>query len=162
MRIALLAVFTLVCSAQTNVIAITAHAESPSVTIPPDFLGLSFETGSLTSATGFPAENAQFRQMVSQLGLGWVRFGGNSVDKTTWIGGQRTSATPANSLTASDVDRVAAFARATGWRLLWGLRLANSSPSTAAAEADYVITSADDVLRGLEIGNEPDLFVRNG
>jgi uncharacterized protein (TIGR03437 family) len=148
--------------AQTNAVAITVHPESPSLTIPADFLGLSFETGSLTTATGFPAENTQFQQMVSQLGLGWLRFGGNSVDKTAWIGGPRTPATPATVLTASDVDRVAAFARATGWRVLWGLRLANSSPAIDAAEADYVITTASDVLSGLEIGNEPDLYANNG
>jgi uncharacterized protein (TIGR03437 family) len=161
-RLGIISLLCLRAWAQTTPIAITVHAGSPSVTIPSDFLGLSFETGSLTSATGFPAENGQFQRMVSQLGLGWLRFGGNSVDKTTWIGGQLTSSTPTNSLTASDVDRVTAFARATGWRLLWSLRLANGSSATDADEADYVITHASDVLAGLEIGNEPDLFARNG
>ena len=150
--------------AQTNPVPITVNAAAPAVTIPSDFLGLSFETGSLTDASSaFPAGNAQFQQMVAQLGPGWLRFGGNSVDKSTnWIGGQRTSSTPTGSLTQTDVDSVAAFARATGWRLLWSLRLANSSPTTDAAEADYVITTASDVLAGLEIGNEPDLFANNG
>jgi uncharacterized protein (TIGR03437 family) len=141
------------------------RADQPSVTIPSDFLGLSFETSSLATAntTSFPAESAQFQQMVSQLGLGWLRFGGNSVDKTAWIGGQRTSSTPSSgSLTGSDVDRVAAFARATGWRVLWSVRLANWTASSDADEADYVITHASDVLAGLEIGNEPDLYSKNG
>lgn len=162
MRLAAVFLISAGAWAQTAAIAISVHPESATVTIPPDFLGLSFETGSLTSATGFPAENPRFQQMVSQLGLGWLRFGGNSVDKTAWIGGQRNSSTPSSNLTASDVDRVAAFARGTGWRLLWSLRLANSSPSTAALEADYVISSASDVLGGLEIGNEPDLYASNG
>lgn len=162
MKLGIIPLLCLRAWAQTSSVAITVHAGSPSVTIPPDFLGLSFEAGSLTSATGFPAENAQFQRMVSQLGLGWLRFGGNSVDETTWIGGQRTSSTPTGNLTASDVDRVIAFARAVGWRLLWSLRLANGSAATDADEADYVITHAGDVLAGLEIGNEPDLFARNG
>ncbi len=163
MRLTIIFLLGLCAWAQTNPVALTVNTASPSYTIPPDFLGLSFETGSLTSTPStFPAENAQFRVMVSQLGLGWVRFGGNSVDKTNWIGGQRTSQTPAASLTASDFDRVAAFARATGWRVLWGMRLANGSPTIDASEADYVITSASDVLSGLEIGNEPDLFSSNG
>ena len=163
MRLTIIFLLGLGAWAQTNPVALTVNTASPSYTIPPDFLGLSFETGSLTSTPStFPAENAQFRVMVSQLGVGWVRFGGNSVDKTNWIGGQRSSQTPAASLTASDFDRVAAFARATGWRVLWGMRLANGSPTIDAAEADYVITSASDVLSGLEIGNEPDLFSNNG
>ncbi len=163
MRLTIIFLLGLCAWAQTNPVALTVDTTSPTYTIPPDFLGLSFETGSLTSTPStFPAENAQFRVMVSQLGLGWVRFGGNSVDKTNWIGGQRTSQTPASSLTASDFDRVAAFARATGWRVLWGMRLANGSPTIDAAEADYAITSASDVLSGLEIGNEPDLFSSNG
>ena len=78
------------CWAQTAV-AIVAHPESPGLAIPSDFIGLSFESGSLTSATGFPAENAVFQRMVAQIGPGLVRFGGNSVDKLTgWIRGQRT------------------------------------------------------------------------
>src|SRR5271157_5935079 len=162
MRFAIVLLLCCGAAAQTNPVAITVNAGSPSVTIPADFLGLSFETGSLTSTTGFPAENAQFQGMVSQLGVGWLRFGGNSVDKTTWIGGTRTSATPSDNLTASDVDRVMALARATGWRVLWGLRLANSNAATDANEADYAVTSASDVLSGLEIGNEPDLFANNG
>lgn len=147
--------------AQTNPVLITVQAGPPTVTIPSDFLGLSFETGSLATAGGFPAENPQFRQMVAQLGAGWLRFGGNSVDRTLWIGGRRSSSTPANSLTASDVDRVAALARATGWRVLWGLRLADSSSSVDADEANYVVSTAGDVVGGLEIGNEPDLYARN-
>src|SRR5579883_1693895 len=149
--------------AQSSPVAIVVNPASPSNAIPPDFLGLSFETGSLTGASStFPSVNPQFQRMVSQLGVGWLRFGGNSVDKTNWIGGQRTSATPSGSLTNTDIDNVAAFARATGWRLLWSLRLANSTPSAAAGEADYVISTAGDVLGGLEIGNEPDLFANNG
>lgn len=161
MRPAILLSLCAACWAQTNPVAITVQTGSPSVKIPSDFLGLSFETGSLTGASTFPAENVQFQQMVAQLGLGWLRFGGNSVDQTAWIGGG-TSSNSSSSLTASDVDRVAAFARATGWRVLWGLGLANASATTDAAESNYVIGSASDVVAGLEIGNEPDLYTRNG
>jgi hypothetical protein len=80
------------------------NTASPGVTIPSDFVGLSFETSSIASATGFPSGSAVFQQMLRQLGVGWLRFGGNSVDRTTWVGGQRSSSTPADSLTASDVE----------------------------------------------------------
>ena len=160
-RIATLCLASSIAAAQTSV-TITAHPESPGVTIPADFLGFSYETSSLASTTTFPSGSAQFQQLVSQLGPGWLRFGGNSVDHTAWIGGQRTSTTPTGSLTASDVDRVSNFARLVGWRVLFALNLATASSTTDAAEAAYVRQSAADVLYGFEIGNEPDLFAGNG
>ena len=162
-RFALAAVWLLAwgAAAQTAV-SITANTASPGVTIPSDFIGLSFETSSIASATGFPSSSAVFEQMLSQLGVGWMRFGGNSVDHTTWVGGQRSSSTPANSLTGSDVDNVMALARRVGWRVLFGLNLANSTAALDAQEAAYVSQSGSGSLFGFEIGNEPDLYFGNG
>jgi len=148
--------------AQTSLpVTIFAQPGSPGVAIPADFLGLSFETGSLTTTTGFPAESPQFRTMVGQLGAGWLRFGGNSVDKTAWARGQRTTGASTTTLYSSDVDRVLAFARATGWRTLWALNMASSTPAIAADESAYVFQNGRDVLGGFEIGNEPDLYTGN-
>jgi uncharacterized protein (TIGR03437 family) len=144
-------------------VTIVVHPESPGTAIPNDFIGLSFETGSLTSATGFPAENPTFRRMVAQVGPGLLRFGGNSVDKLTgWLRGQRSSSTPTSVITASDADRVFALARTVGWRVLFSLNLGQGDPATDADEADYVSQTASDVLSGFEIGNEPDLYHSNG
>ena len=150
------------CSAQTTV-TIAAHPESPGIAIARDFIGLSFETGSLTTATGFPAENPVLQRMVAQVGPGLLRFGGNSVDQLTgWIRGQRAPSTPASVIASSDANRVFAFARAVGWRVLFSLNLGHGDPATDADEADYVYGSASDVLSGFEIGNEPDLYHSNG
>jgi uncharacterized protein (TIGR03437 family) len=150
------------CWAQTAV-TIAAQPASPGIAIPSGFIGLSFEASSLTSATGFPAENAVFQRMVSQLGPGVARFGGNSVDKLTgWMRGPRTSSTSSSVITSSDVDRASAFARAVGWHVLFSLGLGNGNPTTDADEAAYVYQTDADVLSGLEIGNEPDLFHSNG
>ncbi|HMD71014.1 MAG TPA: hypothetical protein VKF41_06695, partial [Bryobacteraceae bacterium] len=150
------------CFAQTTV-TIAAHPESPGIAIARDFIGLSFETGSLTTATGFPAENPVLQRMVAQVGPGLLRFGGNSVDKLTgWLRGPRAPSTPSSVIAASDVDRAFAFARAVGWRVLFSLALGQGDPATDADEADYVYHSASDVLSGFEIGNEPDLFHSNG
>jgi len=161
--IVFLIALTLMAHAQTTSlpVTITAKTAQPGAAIPQDFLGLSFETGSLTSATAFPAENVQFQKMVAQLGLGWLRFGGNSVDKTAWARGQRLSGSSTTTLLSSDVDRVIAFARATGWRMLWALNLESSTAATAADESDYVMQNGSDVLAGFEIGNEPDLYPAN-
>jgi uncharacterized protein (TIGR03437 family) len=162
-KLSLVAVWLLAWGAAGQTAAsITVNTASPGVTIPSDFIGLSFETSSIASATGFPSSSAVFQQMLSQLGAGWMRFGGNSVDRTTWVGGQRSSSTPANSLTASDVDNVMALARAVGWRVLFGLNLASSTAVLDAEEAPYVSQSAQGALSGFEIGNEPDLYSSNG
>jgi hypothetical protein len=150
------------CWAQTTV-TIAAHPESPGIAIAHDFIGLSFETGSLTTATGFPAENPVLQRMVAQVGPGLLRFGGNSVDQLTgWMRGQRAPSTPASVITSSDADRVFVFARTVGWRVLFSLNLGHGDPATDADEADYVYGAASDVLSGFEIGNEPDLYHSNG
>jgi uncharacterized protein (TIGR03437 family) len=150
------------CWAQTAV-TITAIPQVPGIAIPNDFIGLSFETGSLTSATGFPATDPVFQRMVAQIGPGVVRFGGNSVDKlTAWMRGQRTASTPSGTITSSDADRALGFVRAIGWRALYSLALGHGDPASDADEAAYVYQTASDVLWGLEIGNEPDLFHSNG
>ncbi len=162
-RFALVVVWLLAwgASAQTSV-SIAVNTASPGVTIPSDFIGLSFETSSIASATRFPSGSAVFQQMLSQLGTGWMRFGGNSVDRTTWVGGTRSSSTPANSLTGSDVDAVMGLARTVGWRVLFGLNLASSTAALDAQEAVYVSQTGQGALFGFEIGNEPDLYSGNG
>jgi uncharacterized protein (TIGR03437 family) len=160
--LALICCAAAVCLAQTTV-TISANAASPGIAIPNNFIGLSFEASSLTSSTGFPAQNAVFQNMVSQIGPGLVRFGGNSVDQLTgWMRGQRTSSTPTGIITSSDVDAAFAFARAVGWKVLFSVNLGHGDPTTDADEAAYIYQTASDVVSGLEIGNEPDLYHSNG
>ena len=161
-RIALAAVWLLAwgAAAQTAV-SIAVNTASPGVTIPSDFLGLSFDTAFLPSPS-FPSSSPVYQQMLSQLGTGWMRLGGTIVDETTWVGGQRSSSTPANSLTASDVDTLMSLARTVGWRVLFALNLPTSTAALDAQEAVYVSQSGSGVLAGFEIGNEPDLYSGNG
>jgi hypothetical protein len=140
----------------------------PRVAIPIDFLGLSFESGNLASTTAFPAENPVFRLMLSQIGPGLLRFGGNSVDKLTgWQASPRitapvSSATPSSVIASSDVDRVLALARAVNWKILYSLGLGTADSASDADQAQYVAAKGADVLYGFEIGNEPDLLHSNG
>ena len=135
---------------------------SAGVTIPHSFLGLGFETGLLTSTNAYPWGSAVFQRMVAQLGPGGLRFGGNSVDRTGWMPGTRTSSTASTVITSSDVDPVLAFARAVEWQVIWGLNLGSGTAAAAADEATYVFQRGSDVISGFEIGNEPDLYANNG
>jgi hypothetical protein len=52
---------------------------------------------------------------------------------------------------------LAGFARATGWKVLWGLNLGTGSKEAAAAEAAEVDAQLGEHLQSFEIGNEVDL-----
>ena len=149
-------------------VTVATHPTSPGGAIPTDFIGLSFESGNLASTTAFPAENPVFRRMLSQIGPGLLRFGGNSVDKLTgWQASPRittpaSSATPSSVIASSDVDRILALARAVNWKILYSVGLGAADAAGDADQAQYVAVNGADVLYGFEIGNEPDLFHGNG
>jgi hypothetical protein len=52
---------------------------------------------------------------------------------------------------------LAAFAQATGWKVMWGLNLGTGSKSEAAQEAVDVTKALGDRLQSFEIGNEVDI-----
>ena len=145
----------------SRLIAVTVFNQ-PGMLIPPDFIGLSYETSTLSDPILFKSGNTVFQNFVRQLGSGVLRIGGNSVERMSWTGETRTSATGKSSITSVDIDRLFDFARAAGWRVMLGLNLGKSTPAIAASEAQYVARVAGNALLSLEIGNEPDLYDNNG
>jgi hypothetical protein len=129
--------------------------------IGPAFVGLSYEKSHL-QAGFFRGDNAAAVAMFDLLGPGILRVGGNSVDSTVWQtydgGAPSPDAAAPGAITAADVDGLAAFAKAAGWRVLYGVNMKISSPAVAADEAAYVATSLGSSLYGFEIGNECDLY----
>jgi hypothetical protein len=123
--------------------------------MPSRFVGLSYEKSSLSEPL-FSGNNADLIGLFQRLGPSLLRIGGNSVDKTTWnpTGPGQTSGQTA----PSDVDALAAFLSAVGWQVLYGVNLAQSTPSVAAAEVAYAAKALGSNLFGIEIGNEPDLY----
>jgi hypothetical protein len=97
-------------------------------------------------------------QLIKNLGPGLLRIGGDSSDEISWTGGPSTSTTANNLLTTSDIDRLSAFAGATGWQVLFGLNLGNDNEYAAANEAQYVNNSLGSSLYALQAGNEPDIY----
>lgn len=104
---------------------------------------------------------------------GTIRIGGNSADHCVWhpTGAGQTS----YQIAPADVDALAGFLQATGWKCLYTINLAGSSPvwlfrtntTLAAEEAAYVantlgiynpVTNPNGLLLALGIGNEPDLY----
>jgi hypothetical protein len=124
-----------------------------------NFEGLSFETSMLITNPAFlNADNKVFIQLLKNLGPGMLRLGGASSDFISWSNAPRTGSTPDNVLTTSDVDRLSAFSKASGWPVLFGFNLANNDPAMAATEATYVDQSLGDNLYAFQAGNEPDAY----
>jgi uncharacterized protein (TIGR03437 family) len=125
----------------------------------PGFAGLSYEKGQMANPFFSPL-NANAIGLFKLIGPSLLRIGGNSVDKTTWTpnGKGRTSGLVA----PSDIDALAGFLKATGWQVLYGVNLAQSTPALAAAEVAYAVQSLGPYLYGIEVGNEVDLYHSNG
>ncbi len=90
-------------------------------------------------------------------------------DKTTGIGfsyavGPDTGhkAPPPSIITPLAIRNLREFLDATGWSLIYGLNLGTGTPEIAADEAAYVHRTIGSKLLAFQLGNEPDLFYRNG
>lgn len=126
--------------------------------IGPGFAGLSYEKSQMANPF-FSPQNTDAIGLFKLIGPSLLRIGGNSVDKTTWIptGAGRTS----GQVAPSDIDALAGFLKATGWQVLYGTNLAQSTPALAADEIAYAVNSLGSLLYGIEIGNEVDLYGGN-
>jgi uncharacterized protein (TIGR03437 family) len=126
--------------------------------IGPAFAGLSYEKSQMAKPF-FSPQNASAIGLFKLIGPSLLRIGGNSVDKTTWTpnGPGLTS----GQVAPSDIDALAGFLKSTGWQVLYGTNLAQSTPALAAAEIAYAVQSLGASLYGIEIGNEVDLYAGN-
>jgi len=123
------------------------------------FLGFSYEKSKLASPF-FTGTNEPLIALFQQLGSGVLRIGANAVDKTHWnLSGPGLTA---GEIAPSDVDRLAKFGQRTGWKIYYGLNFASNTPQNLVSEAVYAARVLGDRLEGFELGNEPDLYSRNG
>lgn len=140
-------------------------AGTTSAPLNPFVVGLSYEKSALSKPV-FTAANTSLIALFDLLGnTNTLRLGGNSVDTQVWT--QTGSGQTALQIAPADVDALAAFLKATGWRCLYGINLGGSAtgattPALAAAEAAYVAQKLGTSLAGFEIGNECDLYGNPG
>ena len=165
---------------QPPLATISVQTKSLGRQIPKDFVGFSLEVS--TAGQGLQsfgeggktasrraeyslgsagAPNQGFFQFMRNLGPGILRLGGNSQDNTCW----NPSAAPhpdrcQGTLSAADFRLYSEAAKASGWRLIVGLNLAQNSSQWALNEVTQGIAREikPEQILGLEIGNEPDLF----
>jgi hypothetical protein len=134
-------------------------------TIRPGFVGLSYDKTEMVHPL-FSASNSNLLGLFRLIGPGLLRMGGDGADKCTWTpdGPGQTY----RQIAESDVNSWAAFVKAAGWQVLYGINLGGSAlpvgtpgyttPALAAAEIAYVSSQLGSSLYGIEIGNEPDKY----
>jgi hypothetical protein len=151
---------------------------------PADFLGLSFEMRSLpllarytadmrggTAPAGPPSQSngpvaGDLVAFLRSLGPGVLRFGGASADEqVAWVAESATGRTAlprwaSTAIDAHDLAGIEALARATGWRVLLTVDLGHYDPAGAAQEAAAARAALGSYLLGIELGNEPDMYVQ--
>ena len=145
----------------TATITVSATAAG---TIGPAFAGLSYEKSALYEPL-FTASNANLIALFKRLGTSVLRVGGNSVDRNVWTA--NGAGQIAGQIAPGDVTALAAFVKATGWQVLYGINLGGAAtgattPALAAAEVAYAVSAFGSSLLGIEIGNECDLYGNTG
>jgi hypothetical protein len=148
-------------------------------TIGADYTGLSYEQAQMANPNYFSGTNTQLAGFLRTLGSqGVLRIGGNTSEYTFWsrhakptaadehleAGPDKGHHAPAREvITPEAVRNLSEFLDKTGWKLIYGLNLGKGTPENAADEAAYVMeTIGADRILAFQLGNEPDLFNRNG
>jgi hypothetical protein len=148
-------------AAATNLQPVPSSPASGTVTmttavvgnIPAGFQGLSYTKSKLMAGTRFFASNnARGIADFKGLGNGTLRLVTGDNEVWTPAGAGQTT----GQISQSDVDNLAAFLTATGWKCTYGLRFLGNTTSVAVAEATYVASKLGSSLVAFEIGNEPD------
>lgn len=162
----LLASLTSLLAAEPVPATIVVHADKPGFAIPADFTGLSTEK-KLLARDCFSARNQDLVALCRTLGPGVLRIGANNVDSTFF---KREGAPPLESMQDNryvteprtigpqSVDAFFDFARASGWKIIYGVNLGANDPAMAADEADYAWKVGAKEIVAIEIGNEPNLY----
>jgi hypothetical protein len=130
--------------------------------VPDGYLGLSFELSSLPEVNRL-GERGNLVALLRSLGPGVLRLGGVSADtQVAWSDAQTPR--PAWAMSAvgpEDLQRLAALARRSGWRVLLTIGLAHFEPAVAAREAQAARAILGDSLAGIELGNEPNAYAKH-
>jgi hypothetical protein len=127
-------------------------------TIPPRFMGLSYEKLTITYNYFHPS-NHNLIALFRLLGAGVLRLGGGSVDTLLWT----NSATGTHAqVTAANITDLDAFLNAAGWLCIYGVNLATSTPALVADEVAVAASALGGNLLGIELGNEPDEYATKG
>ena len=131
--------------------------------VPDDFLGLSFESTTLSELPSI-VRGGTLSRLLGSLGKGTLRFGGGTVNRyVAWE--QPGSPAPSwatHPVSEADFKALASVAHRTGWQVLLTMNLAHYDPTAVKQEAAAAQRELQGALAGIAIGNEPNSFGRFG
>ena len=132
--------------------------------LPPDYMGLSFESSAVATPGLLSGDNPTYVQLIRTVGAqGVIRVGGNVSDYSRYEAAGTAKNLPKDTvLTRESFRQLRTFLDATGWKLIWGLNLGTGRIDNMVEEARAVAEAVGDRLIAFEVGNEPDLFVQAG
>ena len=145
---------------------IVVHTDKPGFAIPADFTGLSTEKKLMTRDC-FHAQNKDLIALCRTLGPGVFRIGANNVDSTLFDAAadpmlesmqENRYVTDTRTIGPKAVDAFFDFARASGWKIIYGVNLGSKDSAMSADEADYAWKVGAKEIIAIEIGNEPNLY----
>lgn len=140
---------------------LVVRQERPGIQIPSDFIGISLDPSLRRGPAFLNTDRDSLLALLRQLGPhGILRLGGNTCDRVQWS--EQDPPPNQRFRTPEAVEQVAEFIRALGWKLMYGLNLGTGTVEAAASEASYVAQRVGADLLAFQIGNEPDLYSRNG
>ena len=162
--------------AQTSA-SLKLSANEPSIKIPADFIGLSYEAMQLEDPSFFSPANksliAEFRRLSAR---GVLRLGGNT-SEFGWWKATPTAQPPARThrkadngepppttifaVTPEAIRNLNGFLKATGWTCIYGLNLGFAVEEADVAEARFVSQTLGSRLLYFQLGNEVDMFNRH-
>ena len=138
-------------------LTVTINQGASGLVIPTTFQGLSYEASTLPNAPSFLNPlNSSLINLIGNLGGGVLRIGGNSSDNVLWSNALRSSNTPSNSITQTEINALSSFSKAIGWKVLFGVNMGEYDTAEAASEAKYVYNKLQSNLLAIQFGNEPD------
>jgi hypothetical protein len=157
-----------------HTVALTLHPDRPGPAIPPNFVGLSYETQQLSDPGFFsPANTGLIAQLRALAPHGVLRIGGNTSDYGFWKPTPDTAAPERPhrpfkigdpdpnliyNVTPESVRNLRAFLDAAGWTCLYGINLGTNTPAHAADEALFAAKTLGPRLEYFQVGNEADRF----
>jgi hypothetical protein len=144
-------------------VSVSVDASEPGPTVPENFLGLSFEVGSLRQIAGYSSKG-DLVTMLRSLGVGLLRFGGVTADEQVAWTDAVTARPPwaLSVLEGSSLNQLGKLAAASGWGVMLTLGFGHYDPQAAAREAAVAQAALGSSLQAIEIGNEPEAYARHG